>query len=127
MKRFLVFSLCMMLIMTSVFAGGASEQESGPVTLRIWHRWSGVNDTRLNEIVQNFEAKNPDIKVEVTSKPGEYIDLLQQMIADLAAGNNPPDILLGGYNLMNYIATELKPNHIDKIASSADAYKSLTD
>lgn len=126
MKRILVLSLCMMLALSSVFAGGSSEKESGPITLQVWHRWSGDSEARLNEIVDNFEAANPDIKIEVTAKPGEYIDLLQQMIADLAAGNNPPDVLMGGFNLMNYIATELKPNHIDDIAPSAEAYEALT-
>ena len=126
MRKMLVILLSAVLAVSAAYAGGNAEQESGPVTLQVWHRWSGDSEARLNEIVAGFEAANPDIDIEVTAKPGEYIDLLQQMIADLAAGNNPPDILLGGYNLMNYIATELKPNHIDDIAPSAEAYEALT-
>ena len=53
----------MMLALSSVFAGGDSEKESGPITLQVWHRWSGDSEARLNEIVDNFEAANPDIKV----------------------------------------------------------------
>lgn len=110
--------------------GGNEKKEStqaGPVEIQLWHRWGGGTEQKLNEVVAAFEAENPDIKVNVTAKPGEYMDLLQKMIADLAAGNNPPDILIGGYNLLNYIGTELKPNTIDELAPSKEAYAAFCD
>jgi multiple sugar transport system substrate-binding protein len=77
--------------------------------------------------VKAFEAQNPDIKVAVTAKPGEYMELLQKMIADIAAGNQPPDLFVGGYNLFNYIYNELRPTLINTFAPNQAAYKGLTD
>ena len=77
MRKMLVILLSAVLAVSAAYAGGNAEQESGPVTLQVWHRWSGDSEARLNEIVAGFEAANPDIDIEVTAKPGEYIDLLQ--------------------------------------------------
>ncbi len=106
MKRIILAVLSLALALAPCLPASAS---ADAVTLSLWHRWSGANEAALTEVVAAFEAANPDIKIEVTAKPGEYIDLLQKMIADMAAGVQPPDLFIGGYNLMNYIYTELAP------------------
>ena len=121
MKKILVMVFVLMLVLSSV--GFASAQEQ--TTVNLWHRWSGKNDEILNQCVAQFEAKNPGINIEITAKAGEYFELLQSMIADAAAGNEKPDIFIGGYNLLNYVANELDPTNVDTLAPNADALNAL--
>lgn len=128
MKKLLITALLLSLTMFA-FAGGQSDSSktSGVTELQLWHRWSGANEKALDDVVAAFMAENPDVVIETTAKPGEYMELLQKMIADVAAGNNPPELFVGGYNLMNYIYTEMEPTLIDKIAPSNEAYKALSE
>lgn len=123
MKKLLSILLMIIFTLSALPAFAAAE----PVTLTLWHRWSGPNEAALLEVVAAFEAANPEVKIEVTGKPGEYFELLQKMIADMAAGIQPPDMFVGGYNLLNYITTELDPVPLDQIAPSAEAYQALVD
>lgn len=130
-KMIAVLLATFMLVAPSVFAAGSSESASsdsrkgGQVELNLWHKWSGTNAEYLQQVVAAFMAKNPDVKMNVVSKPGEYIKLLQAMIADLAAGNKPPEIFIGGYNMLEYIASELNPTELKDLAPSAEALAEL--
>jgi multiple sugar transport system substrate-binding protein len=117
----MVMVLTLALLLTSFSIAFAQEQ----TTLNLWHRWSGKNEEILNQCIAQFEAKNPDINIEVTAKAGEYFELLQSMIADAAAGNPKPDIFVGGYNLLNYIAKEMEPTPVDSLTTDSDALKAL--
>jgi multiple sugar transport system substrate-binding protein len=112
-----------------LFAGGGQPKSGGggTVTLQLWHRWSGLNEETLNQVIRGFEAKNPGIKIVSVSQPGQYMELLQKMIADIAAGNPAPDLFIGGYNLMNYIHTEMNPVLINNLAPNAAAYTEFTN
>ena len=116
-KRYL--SMLLALILTLALCGGVSAQEQ--VTLNLWHRWGGATEEAVQEVIEAFEAANPDVKVEVTAKAGEYFELLQSMIADAAAGNPLPDIFIGGYAMLNYIADELNVVTVDQLAPSQEA------
>ncbi len=118
-----LFALLIALTLMLSFASFAHADEQ--VTINLWHRWSGSNEAALLSAIAGFEAANPDIKVEVTAKAGEYFDLLSSMIAEAASGNEKPDIFIGGYNLLNYIASELDPTNVDELAPSDDALKAL--
>ena len=61
--------------------------------------------------------------MEVTAKVGEYFELLQSMIADAAAGNTLPDVFIGGYAMLNYIASEMNVVTVDKLAPDEEALK----
>jgi len=93
------------------------------VEITLWHRWSGVNQEILTKLLRNFEAQNPTIKVNDEVKVGEYLVMLQKVMADMAAGNPPPDVLLGSYNYLDFISSELQPIPIDKLGSSKDVAK----
>lgn len=121
MRRFLVFALALALVLSATSFASAE----GQTTLNLWHRWSGKNEEILNQCIAQFEAQNPGINIEVTAKAGEYFELLQSMIADAAAGNPKPDVFVGGYNLLNYIAREMNPTPVDQLTGDADALKAL--
>lgn len=131
MKKLTVLLASAMMLMPSVaFANGNQESakaSNGPVELTLWHRWSGTNGDIVNELVDSFEQKNPDIKITVVPKPGEYVQLLQSMIADMAAGNNPPDLFIGGYNMLNYITRELHPTELKDLAPNKEALDAVKD
>jgi len=122
MKKLLSLMLAAALLL-SVFAMTAVAEEKK--TLSVWHRWSGSTEAALLEVIDMYKAAYPDVEVDVTAKSGEYFELLQSMIADAAAGNPLPDVFIGGYNLLNYIATELKPTTIDALAPSQEALDAL--
>lgn len=115
MKKVMVFVLALIIALSTCSFAMAEDQ----VTLTLWHRWSGANESILTECCANFEAANPGIKIEIVGKAGEYFELLQSMIADAAAGNEKPDIFVGGYNLLNYIAEELEPTVVEDLAAAA--------
>lgn len=117
MKKLMAILLAMIVVLSC--AGTAMAEEK--VTLNLWHRWSGANEAILTQCVENFEAANPGYDIEITGKAGEYFELLQSMIADAAAGNDMPDIFVGGYNLLNYIAEELGPVEVETLAKAAEA------
>jgi multiple sugar transport system substrate-binding protein len=121
MRRLSVLLLVLAMTLSLALPVSAEEQ----VTLNLWHRWSGTNETILNDCVALFESENPGIKVDVTAKAGEYFELLQSMIADAAAGNEKPDVFVAGYNLLNYIATELNPVSVDQLAPDEAALSEL--
>ncbi|MDI9506582.1 MAG: extracellular solute-binding protein [Clostridiales bacterium] len=117
MKKTLSVLLALVLVLSIACAVSADEK----VTLNLWHRWGGATEAAVQEVVDAFEAANPDIEVEVTAKAGEYFELLQSMIADAAAGNKLPDIFIGGYAMLNYIADELNVVTVDKLAPNEEA------
>ena len=122
MKKF--FAMLLAVVMLASCAGFAMADE--PTTITVWHRWSGSNEAFLNEVLDAFQAEHPEVKIEVSAKAGEYFELLQSMIADAAAGNPLPDIFVGGYNLLNYIATEMDPVPVKDLAPSEEAYNAVT-
>ena len=117
MKKALSLFLTLILL-AGVMCAPALADEKQSIT--VWHRWSGSTEAALLEVIDMFRAANPNIEVNVTAKSGEYFELLQAMIADAAAGNPLPDVFVGGYNLLNYIATELKPTPVEELAPSTE-------
>ena len=122
MKKLATLALILVLALTMGATGYAQDEK---VTINLWHRWSSNTEAALMDVIKGFEEANPNVHVEVTAKSGEYFALLQSMIADAAAGNPLPDVFVGGYNLLNYIATELNPTNIDELAPSQEALDAL--
>lgn len=120
-KKIVSLCLALVIMMTLLAVPAMAEQK----TISVWHRWSGGTEAALLEVIDMFKAAHPEVEVEVTAKSGEYFELLQSMIADAAAGNPLPDVFIGGYNLLNYIATELKPNTLEELAPSKEALDAL--
>ena len=123
----LIWALMMCLVLfapVAVFAGGQGEADQ-VVEVAVWHRWFGAFGGHISGMLQEFDEQHPNIKVVETAVPGEYIELLQKMAASLAAGEDLPSILIGGYALLNYVADELNPVVIDEKNFGAEAKEVL--
>ncbi|MDR2111298.1 MAG: extracellular solute-binding protein [Spirochaetaceae bacterium] len=83
---FLMISLAVPGIL---FAAGGGQQQSGPITLTFWTH-EDPNRTRIEErYIKEFEAENPNIKIErVTQSSTKIIELVQTAFA----ANQGPDI-----------------------------------
>ncbi len=132
-NKAVVISLLVTLVIVPLLAGcvtaptapaasgapaAAATSAPAKVEIQMWHRWSGATGDAAAKLARDFEATHPDITVKDVSQAGEYIDLLQKMNADMAAGKQPPDVLIGGYNFLNYIAAELKPVPMDQLGGA---------
>lgn len=123
MKKILSFVLILLFSLSCLSFAAAED----PVTITLWHRWGGANEKTLNECIEAFMLENPNINIDVIAKSGAYFDLLQSMIADVVSGNDKPDIFVGSYNQLNYIAEELDPTTVDELAPSQQALVALYD
>ncbi|MGB9722955.1 MAG: sugar ABC transporter substrate-binding protein [Chloroflexia bacterium] len=63
-----------------------------PVTITLWHAWTGAEETALKEILDNFMAEYPDITVNPLQVP---FDQLQSKFTTEAGAGGGPDILIG--------------------------------
>lgn len=126
MKKTLATILTLAMGLTLLFStvGIAAQPKE---KLLLWHRWSGTLESLVAECVDAFEAENPDIEVEIVSKTGEYFNMLQSMIADAAAGNQSPDIFIGGYAMANYIATEMDLVTPNQLSPNEESLKKVYD
>lgn len=112
---FWILSIC---VMSWLFVLPVGRSEAAKAELELWHRWSGPHQEVLREVLKGFEAKQPGIAVKEVSVPGQYVDLMQKVLARLAARQNPPDVLLPGYNFLDYTVRELRPIPIDQIGGT---------
>jgi multiple sugar transport system substrate-binding protein len=96
----------------------SSPAHAAKIEIEVWHRWTGAQQEVLREVLKGFEAKQADIAVKDVSVSGEYVDLMQKILARYAAKQVPPDVLLPGYNFFSYTIQELHPTPIDEIAGA---------
>lgn len=68
----------------------ASPKSDEKVTLQFFHRWPNEPfNAYFNSVIEDFEAKNPNIKIEVITALN---DQYKQKINVVLANDNPPDI-----------------------------------
>jgi len=61
---------------------------SAPVTLTFWHSQTGANAEQLNKIIADFQAANPNIKIDAQNQ-GTYTDIYKKSIAAINGGGLP--------------------------------------
>jgi multiple sugar transport system substrate-binding protein len=90
MKRILIALVILSLIVaTPLFSAGSQEKEEGPITLTFWTH-EDPNRTEIeNRYIQEFEAANPNIKVERVTQSSTKI---QELVLTAFAANQGPDI-----------------------------------
>jgi multiple sugar transport system substrate-binding protein len=90
MKRILMMLVIFCMITASpLFAAGSQEEAGGPITLTFWTH-EDPNRTEIEErYIQEFEAANPNIKIERVTQSSTKI---QELVLTAFAANQGPDI-----------------------------------
>ena len=79
--------LAVILVLTLVLAGIAL----GQIRITFWHAMSGARLQAIEDLVNGFNAENPDIRVEAMFT-GTYAETITKAVANYRAGN-PPHIV----------------------------------
>ncbi|MGE0074531.1 MAG: ABC transporter substrate-binding protein [Sphaerochaetaceae bacterium] len=96
MKRYVLVLLIALLALgtTALWAGAAAEQApAGPVKIVYWRSLTGVAGEVQEELVARFNASQEKVIVE-SQFQGAYAEILQKLLAALAAGELPDVVLL---------------------------------
>ncbi|MGB9694946.1 MAG: sugar ABC transporter substrate-binding protein [Caldisericaceae bacterium] len=112
MKKVLL-SLVVLVMALSAFAG--CKQQAQPVTITIWHSWSGSELDVLNDAIAKYTKDHPEVTINQLQVP---FDQLQNKYQTEAAGGGGPDILAGP---ADWIGAFTKANLIAPIDSYVDA------
>ena len=94
-KKIVAITIMMAVLVSFAAATGSSEQQaaaSGKTTIRFFHRWPmEPRFSYFNQIVAEFEARNPDIKIEMDSVEN---DAYKEKIRVLISSNDVPDVFV---------------------------------
>lgn len=116
-RRLVVVSLLIISLTSSLITGcGTADKTSGSkstetgtkaVTIEYWHiHTENFGGPNVRELVQKFNEQHPEIKVVEVFQPNDYLGLMQNLQAALAAGN-PPAVAEIGYEFLEYATTNL--------------------
>ena len=89
MKKVLV-AVLMVAMVATLFAG--CKPKAQPVTLTIWHSWSGSELDVLNEAIAEYNKQHPEVTINQLQVP---FDQLKNKYQTEAAAGGGPDILVG--------------------------------
>lgn len=106
------------------------EEAKKPVEITFWHVYSeNFGAPVIKEMVEDFNASHPDIVVKEVYNPDMYPGLMQNLQAEVAAGN-PPSLCMIGYNYIKYFAANfnyISPQEVvDKYYPGDKSYLSDT-
>lgn len=96
MKKYLILLLIALFAFGAmpIWAGAAAEKApEGPVKIVFWRSLTGVAGEAQEELVARFNESQDDVIVEAQFQ-GAYAELLQKLLAALAAGELPDLVLL---------------------------------
>ncbi len=105
MKKFAVLGIILALSLSVLTACGSEKtDDNGQLTIQYWHTQTEEERVAvLKELIKDFEAKNPGIKVEQVPVPEE--DFSSKIPAALGA-NRLPAIVEGGISHMLFLGSE---------------------
>jgi multiple sugar transport system substrate-binding protein len=102
-KRLFVIGMATSLVMTAACTGGSAESNEssstgphGTVTIQFWHGQQQAAAKALTQLVDDFNASHPDVKVEASSGGVTVDDMLPKVISSIAAGTYPDVVYLYG-------------------------------
>ncbi|MDY0290478.1 MAG: ABC transporter substrate-binding protein [Sphaerochaeta sp.] len=96
MKKFLILSLIVLCALGTLplwAAATAEKAPQGPVKIVYWRSLTGVAGEAQEDLVARFNKSQDKVQVEVQFQ-GAYAELLQKLLAALAAGELPDLVLL---------------------------------
>lgn len=112
MKK-VVVALLVVVMAFGLFAG--CKKQAQPVTLTIWHAWSGSELEVLNAAISEYQKQHPEITINQLQVP---FDQLQNKYQTEAASGGGPDILVGA---ADWIGPFTKANLIAPLDSYFDS------
>lgn len=72
---------------------GSTVLASAEIKVEFWHSFGGVAGAALDEIIDNFEAENPDITIEA-QEIGNYNDIVTKLQAAIPARRAPDAVIM---------------------------------
>ncbi len=72
-------------------AGLPATAAAAPTEINFWHVWGGPRLPMIEQMISDFEAEHPDIKVNQTLI--DQSDMAQKYLTAIAGGN-PPDVIM---------------------------------
>jgi multiple sugar transport system substrate-binding protein/sn-glycerol 3-phosphate transport system substrate-binding protein len=81
---------------------------SSPVEVTLWHTQTGPQEAKLKQIIADFEAKNPNIKIRAELQDG-YTNLFKKVSSAIQGGGLPElavsyESMVSEYQLANVVA-----------------------
>jgi sn-glycerol 3-phosphate transport system substrate-binding protein len=98
MKRALLVTALLAYAVALAACGGGGENEqavrtpTGPVKIAFWHSETAANQESIQRLVNQFNASQSEVQVEVSFQGG-YVDQLDKTVASLGTGNAPALVL----------------------------------
>lgn len=81
MKKLATVFLVALIAMTSSFASGSAEASSDGITTLTFAAWDMSQSLYIYEVIEAFEAANPDIRIEVQDTPSaDYVTRLNTQL-----------------------------------------------
>jgi len=116
-SRYLVCIVILILIAVSVFPGGKQDKAGAAVvSVDIYHRWGGKHQELMQQMIEHFNAKTPNIHAsEVSVSGGLWEELEAKTLAQIAAGEEPPAIMVPGYYLVEHNVKTFDAVRLDKL------------
>lgn len=82
--------------------GGGDKQEGDANTITFWSNHPGTSKDLENELISRFQAKYPDLKVNLVSAGKNYEEVSQKFNAALSGGDIPDVVVLSDVWWFNY-------------------------
>ncbi|QDY70670.1 ABC transporter substrate-binding protein [Qingshengfaniella alkalisoli] len=76
-----------------VLAVGSLQAVSAEVAVEFWHSFGGASGEALTQIIENFEAENPDIAIDA-QEIGNYNDIVAKLQAAIPAQRAPDAVIM---------------------------------
>lgn len=119
-KIVLIVSIMLMFVMLSVVFAGCAPKEpvekEQPITITIWHAWSGAELDVLDGAILKYGESHPNVIIEQLQVP---FDQLKNKFQTNAAGGEGPDILVGPADWIGDFTTANLISAIDPYVDSA--------
>lgn len=100
-KKIATLSMSLLLLISMAGCGSSSSgDDSGKVTLKLWHIWASDSESNRKpflKVLDDFQKANPNIKLDIDETESKAYDT---KIKTAAAGNELPDVFYsqaGGY------------------------------
>lgn len=100
MENRILVKLLIPLICCSLFVVGCGKKsDSGKVVIRFMHWEDAFGQRLLKDVIKEYEAKHPNVKIVSEAATGNYVTKLNAMLA----ANTPPDVFyLEGGKILSY-------------------------